>query len=413
MNAAVFGLGFVGLTTALGFAHAGIEVHGFDVDRNRRTEIIQGRLPFMEPGLGEALQQNLNTKFFIEESVTQKWLKDVDVCLLCVGTPGATDGSADLSYITSVIDSVFGLISDDCVLVVKSTVPPGTTQSEIEPYIRSKGMRNPIAVNPEFLREGHCWKDFTNPDRIVCGVAEDNARRILGDLYKPFGAPVHFVTFSTAEFIKYLSNALLATLISYSNEMAQLAETIGNISVSDAFHILHQDHRLSGSGINTYIYPGCGYGGYCLPKDTVALSAAAKAHSFQIKILDEVISTNLQMPNLTAKRIIRHTICATDKIGILGLSFKPGSNDVRDSSAAKIITEMIEAGYKNIYAYDPVANAEFEQMYRLPISYCTSVREVCEVCDIIAVVTAWPEFKTIKHTYPEKTWIDCRYFLED
>jgi UDPglucose 6-dehydrogenase len=208
------------------------------------------------------------------------------------------------------------------------------------------------------------------------------------------------------------SSDLLATLISYSNEMALMAESIGGINVADAFRILHQDHRLAGAGINAYIYPGCGYGGYCLPKDTAALSAAAKAREFTPRILDDVIGLNNQMTALTAQKIIRKTKSKDENIGILGLSFKPGSDDVRGTPAAKIITELVKAGYRNIIAYDPVANAAFERVYKLPIVYRASASAVCGMCGTIAVITIWPEFKTIKRDYPEKRWIDCRYFME-
>jgi UDPglucose 6-dehydrogenase len=407
----VFGLGFVGLTTALGFADKGFTVRGFDVDDARCGEIRNGRLPFFEPGLDEALLRNLGKSFIVADSAAEA-VVNADACFICVGTPNQNDGHADLKYVFAVIDSMEKAVPADCVIIIKSTVLPGTTVECIKPYIRSKSLTNPVAVNPEFLREGHSWIDFTKPSKIVCGVSDEKAKSVLAKLYKDFNAPIHFLSPNTTEFIKYLSNSFLATLISYSNEMALMAEAIGGINIADAFHILHEDHRLAGAGINEYIYPGCGYGGYCLPKDTAVLSTTAKAHGFTPRILDDVISLNDKMAALTAQKIIRKSKNKDANIGILGLSFKPGSDDVRDSPAANIIAELIKEGYQNIYAYDPVANAEFERVHGLPITYCSSATEVCEACDAIAVVTIWDEFKTIKSVYPNKQWIDCRYFME-
>ena len=411
MNIAVFGLGFVGLTTALGFAEKGFAVRGYDINNERSLGIACGEVPFFEPGLDDALERNLGKTFVLTDNAADA-AAGRDVCFFCVGTPELPDGSADLTYIFSAVDSILKTVSDTCVFVIKSTVPPGTVRERIVPYVRSKGARNPIVVNPEFLREGRCWDDFMNADRIVCGVDGDVAKDTLATLYAPFSAPIHFVEQNTAEFIKYLSNSLLATLISYSNEMALLADAIGGIEVAQAFRILHEDRRLAGAGINTYIHPGCGYGGYCLPKDTEALNATAKSNGFMPRILEGVISLNKEMSYFTAKKI---TLAANDKyekIGILGLSFKPGSDDVRDSSAAKIITELIREGYTNIYAYDPIAINEFQNVYGLPIAYCASKDEVCRSCRVVAVVTAWEEFKKVNLDFPAVNFVDCRYCLD-
>jgi UDPglucose 6-dehydrogenase len=417
MKVAVFGLGFVGLTTALGFADKGFTVRGYDINEARSAEIREGSIPFLEPGLPEALSRTLGNGFAVTESA-ESAISDCDMAFFCVGTPGLADGSADLIYLFSAIDSIVEYVSPGCVLVVKSTVPPGTLTERVAPYIRSKGLLNPLAVNPEFLREGKCWDDFAKPDRIVCGVDKNdttafNASQMLfTELYAPFIAPIRFVAPTTAEFIKYMSNSLLATLISYSNEMALLAETIGSIDVAAAFHTLNEDRRLAGSGITTYIYPGCGYGGYCLPKDTVALSAAAKSRGFDTRILNEVIMLNDDMPQRTARKIERQTFDKTDAVGILGLSFKPNSDDVRNSSATKIISALLADGYTNIIAYDPVAAPGFEDVYKLPINYAQSTQEVCEACGTIAVVTAWDEFKGLRREFENIRWVDCRYCME-
>jgi len=411
LKISVFGLGFVGLTTGLGFAQKGFTVHGFDVNVERSNVISGGNIPFHEPGLDDALINNLNKTFIITKTA-QEAAKDCDVCFLCVGTPGLDDGSADLSYVFSVIDDVIDIVSDKCVFVVKSTVPPGSS-SRVADYLAKKGASNPVAMNPEFLREGYCWEDFMEPDRVVCGVDCDEAKKVLAEVYAPFNAPVRFVTPSTAEFIKYLSNSLLATLISYANEMSLLADAVGDIEIAKAFKILHEDKRLAGAGINSYIYPGCGYGGYCLPKDTMALAALGRSKGRKMEILENVISLNDDMPKLTAQKIIGNTNSKNDKIGILGLSFKAGSDDIRDSSAAKIIKELFEEGFESIFAFDPMATEEFQKAYNLDIVYCESAEDLCDTADTIALVTAWKDFEGINKKFPNKKFIDCRYFWSE
>lgn len=411
MKVAVFGLGFVGLTTALGFAEKGFCVRGYDINGERCAAIAGGTVPFFEPGLDEALAHNLGKTFTVAASAAEA-AAGSDICFFCVGTPGLADGSADITHLLAAMDSAVGAVAPACVFVVKSTVPPGTLKERVAPYMRGKGWAYPLASNPEFLREGMCWEDFMHPDRVVCGVLDDGAKTALVKLYAPFEAPIHFVAPNTAEFIKYLSNSLLATLISYSNEMALVADAIGDIEIAKAFHILHQDKRLANAGINTYIYPGCGYGGYCLPKDTAALQAAAQHKGMVPRMLESGIALNREMPQLTAKKIIRAAGDKSAKIGILGLAFKPGSDDVRDSSAAKIIAALIDEGYGNIYAYDPLAAQEFERLYGLPVHYCKTAQEMCEVCGTIALVTAWKDFAGIDKEYPQKRFVDCRYFLE-
>lgn len=412
MKLLVMGLGFVGLTTALGFADKGFEVYGYDIDITHSGKIANGEVPFFEPGLPGALKRNLGRTFKVISHANES-IPAADAVFFCVGTPCDENGKADLQYLKSGIDHIAGKMVPRCLLVVKSTIPPTTTQKEIIPYVRSKGIKCHVAVNPEFLREGWCWQDFTEPDRIVCGM-EDNdpaGQKLLREIYEPFHAPIHFVTPNTAEFIKYLSNSLLASLVSFSNEMSMAAEAAGDISIGNAFKILREDSRLAGSGIAHYIYPGCGYGGYCLPKDTVALIHNAEENGFEPNILKEVVRLNENMPRLTAEKIISKTESRSDSIGILGLSFKPNSDDVRDSPAARILKELLAEGYSDIRVYDPVANTRFKEAYGLPVTYCQSKEEVCESCQVAALVTVWAEFKHINKKYPDIKWVDCRYFL--
>jgi len=415
LQVGVLGLGFVGLTTALGFADKGFHVRGFDVDNAKLQKISNGNIPFLEPGLDEALTRNLNKTFFPVRSASDA-AKESDVIFFCVGTPCDENGKADLTYLFSAMDSILPVLADGKyrVLIIKSTVPPGTAQDDVFPYLQNKGISGgcSLANNPEFLREGKCWEDFIRPDRIVCGAQDERTAGVLRSLYQPFNAPIHIVSLNTAEFIKYLSNTMLSTMISFSNEMSMIADAIGDINTKQAFHILHEDKRLKGSGIASYLFPGCGYGGYCLPKDTQAMAAQAKQHGITPHILDDVTAVNKRMPSFFVEKIEK--IAKDGKsIGILGLSFKPGSDDVRDSAAAKIIALLIKDGFTKIFAYDPVANKDFDRLFQFPhINYLADKEELCKLSDIIVLVTAWEEFKNMRREFPDKEWIDCRYFLE-
>ena len=410
----VFGLGFVGLTTALGFAHFGYKVYGFDVNKSRVDMIKAGELPFLEPEMDNVLKNQLNKNFFLADDLKQA-LADSEIIYYCVGTPYGEDGSANLKYLFSAVDMTIDNIADDKfrVLVTKSTIPPSTTSEKIIPYVNNKTGNSKnfaVANNPEFLREGHCWEDFLGADRIIIGCNDSRAREKLVKLYEPMNIPIKCVNPSTGEFIKYLSNTILATLISFSNEMAQAANTIGDIEVAKAFKILHMDKRWNNCNMTTYVYPGCGYGGYCLPKDTNAFFAQSKSKGFEPQILKNVIETNNNRPAIIAKKIVKD-LDKSSAIGILGLSFKPNSDDVRDTSAFHIIKEILAMGYKNVYAYDPVANKNFGDVYpELPIKILNSARAVYDKVKVVAIVTAWDEFKTIP-TFGDKKIVDCRYML--
>lgn len=412
----VFGLGFVGLTTGLGFAEKGNIVYGYDIDKERNENIAKGNIPFMEPMLDKILEKNLNSNFVVTNS-PQYCVKESDFIFICVGTPFSNNGNTNLEYIFNAVDEILTDFEDNKkrVIVVKSTVPPSTTKNKLIPYINEKydfkGRNLLIANNPEFLREGKCWNDFINPDRIICGVEDIIAKNMLEDLYKNFEAPFFGVTFNTAEFIKYLSNTLLATMISFSNEMSIVADLIGDINIKDSFNILHMDKRWDNCNMKSYVYPGCGYGGYCLPKDSKSLFYHSKNLGYEPKILENVIKINENMSKYMSDKIISF-IEPKDKIAILGLSFKPGSDDVRESPAAKIIECLSCEGYTNIIAYDPIAIDQFQKYYQYDyIQYCDNLNETCEGADCLVVVTSWEEFNEISSKYSSKKLFDLRYFL--
>lgn len=412
----VVGLGFVGLTTALGFAGYGHKVYGIEVNPERMAVIQSGRLPFLEPGLDEALTRHLNQNF-IPTSDWETALAGSECVYYCVGTPYGEDGQADLSYLYSALEQTLSAIHDSKfrVLVTKSTIPPSTTEKRIIPFLEAHGVKVPeqmgVANNPEFLREGHCWEDFTHADRIVLGVSDARSEEVLRRLYAKERAPVCCVSLNTGEFIKYLSNTSLACLISYANEMSLAADAIGGIDVANAFRILHMDKRWQTGTIRSYFYPGCGYGGYCLPKDTNAFYAVAKGCGFDGQMLKQTIALNDRMPEAAAARIAH--AAGEDKdicIGILGLSFNAGSDDVRDTPSARIIRALNEAGYCNIIAYDPAAMEEFKRFYRLDCRCTSTYNELLEQAEVLVIATAWPMFADVRER-ADKPVVDCRYML--
>lgn len=411
----VLGLGFVGLTTALGFCELGHTVYGVEMSQQRRDTISAGNLPFFEPHMDAALERHLNKRFFMSEDIIMS-VRNSDFVYYCVGTPYGEDGAADLKQLYSAIQDTLSAIKDNRfrVLVVKSTIPPGTSSECIIPFVNERGFSPGknigIANNPEFLREGHCWDDFMECDRVVLGVSDEKSAAMLRELYKSISAPIFTVSLNTGEFIKYLSNTLLATMISFSNEMSLAADVIGNVDIANAFRILHLDKRWNGCDMTSYVYPGCGYGGYCLPKDTSAFSAQMRKKGFCSAMLNEVIRINNDMPDSMYKRIA-NVACKTQRIGILGLSFKPDSDDVRDTPAAKIISKLIENGYTNILAYDPIANQEYMKYYNQPIEYIEGIETIIKLADVIVITTAWPEFKKVRDMCISKPIVDCRYML--
>ncbi len=407
MTITVFGLGFVGLTTALGFCEKGNTVHGIDVNAQRVALYKGGNIPFVEPHLQEALQRHVDKRFFVSDD-PQTAVAESDVVFLCVGTPCGQDGAADLSHLFSAIDSALPFVDTPKVFVVKSTVPPSTTSSRVAPYIRARNEKIRIANNPEFLREGFCYDDFMHPDRIVVGTDDADAFAILQTLYEPFDAPVIQVTPNGGEYIKYLSNSLLATMISYANEMAMIGHQIGDIDVGATFRALLADKRWADGSMAKYAYPGCGYGGYCLPKDTSALLAMARQHGVEPNILRSVIAQNDAMPQLIAERIMAQTTPA-QRIGILGLSFKPHSDDVRSSVSAPIIQHLLEAGYRDVVAHDPYANDAFAALYALPITYAEQIEAMH--ADAYVILTAWPAFASFKAN-ADRLVLDYRYMSD-
>ncbi|PAF48849.1 UDP-glucose 6-dehydrogenase [Helicobacter sp. 12S02232-10] len=419
MKITVFGLGFVGLTTAVGFAKKGFNVRGCEIDDLKYQMLQNAQVPFFEENLEEALKEVLNEKLFITNDVIQA-LQDAEIIFYCIGTPMGEDGEADLSHILKAL-RVFAQnknkTSNKPILVIKSTVPPSTSSEIFIPFLENLKLKNNqdfiLANNPEFLREGFAYNDFMNPDRVVIGTQDAKNLNALERLYEPFNTKIIFTNLNTAEFIKYLSNTTLSMMISYANEMSMVAETIGNINIPEAFKTLHFDKRFSGNpaSITSYIYPGMGFGGYCLPKDTLAICKKSKDKGYETKILQNIIRVNEEILDFHLSKICNE-VPKNSKIGVLGLSFKPNSDDVRESKSFILIQKLLQNGFKNISAYDPLANKAFKNTYKLEIKYCENLEEMLIWGEVFIIATAWEVFKTIPK-FPKKKIYNLRYIELD
>ena len=407
----VFGLGFVGITTALYFSEkVGINVYGVDKDVQKIEMLNNSKLPFSEDKLEELLKRNINKKFFISKNLKDEINKSKYI-FICVDTSMKEDGSADLSSVFNVLDEIINKVDKSTyrTIIIKSSIPPTTTEKTIIPYIETNGLTIGVdiglCVNPEFLREGCSYNEIENPNHIIIGCNDKNTKQQMYELYKHEKNNIFNVNYSTAEFIKYLSNSLLANLISFANEMAVAAEKLGNIEVKEAFNILKLDNRWNDCEMKNYVHPIGKYGGYCLPKDTNALYNIIKKSGFDSKILKSTISINNELEEHFVQRIISE-VKPQKKIGILGLSFKPNSDDVRDTSSYYVIKKLKENNYNSILAYDPISINNFRETYsNLEVEYIYEYKKIIEKSDVLIILTIWPEFKNIKKI-TEKLVID-------
>jgi UDPglucose 6-dehydrogenase len=393
-------------------------VYGFENDITKLNFIRQARIPFLEPQLGNVLRRNLG-KNFILDCELRKAVENSRFIFFCVGTPGDSKGNADLRLLKKAISQVLKCIPKDTfkVLVIKSTIPPTTSDKILKPFIEgfgfTVGKNIGLVHNPEFLREGHAWQDFMSPDRLVIGQSDEKSGLKLEKLYKPFKAPVFRVSLNTAEFVKYLSNTFLGTLISFYNEMSMMADKFGDVNISKTFKILHADKRWFGSpaSMTSYVYPGCGFGGYCLPKDTEALRMLSMKIGYKPRMLDSVVKINKSIKEFWVDRILAE-VKKSSRIGILGLSFKPDSDDVRQSPSKDIIKILLRKGYKRIVAYDPEAMDNFRK-FNLKITYANCLPELISKSDCLLLLTAWDEFKREKEVILKKKLFDLRYVFKE
>lgn len=392
----IVGLGIVGLTTAIGFALKGHKVIGIDIDAEKVRQINEGICPAYEQGLEKAMK---NVKIIATTDHGQAL--NSDISFLCGGTPPKADGSIDLFYLeepAKQLAEVLKMKNGYHLVVVRSTVIPGVTEKVVVPILENPGHIE-ICVNPEFLREGTALEDFMAPSRIVIGENNKSAGDMLHNVYKEFGCPILRTDLKTAEMIKQASNAFLATRISFINEIGNSCRELG-IDVYKVAMGMGYDERIG----SEYLRAGVGFGGFCLPKDLSALVAMAKDTGSTARILEEVQRLNHEQPLRLLKLLKKHIPSLKGKIiGILGLAFKPGTDDVRSSKAAEIIEELLNDGAQ-VRVHDPRAMANFKKAFNYQIEY-TDSREVL-ASDAVLILTEWDEFN--KLNYKDKIVIDGR-----
>jgi UDPglucose 6-dehydrogenase len=397
MKIAIVGTGYVGLVTGTCFAEMGTEVYCVDIDIKKIENLKNGIIPIYEPGLEElVLKNHKNGRLNFSTDVTEV-LDDVDVLFSAVGTPPDEDGSADLRYVLDVARTVGKNMKKYILVVTKSTVPVGTAR-KIKQVIREEQQKRgveidfDIASNPEFLKEGAAVKDFMNPDRVVVGVETERAQKLMTKLYRPFllnNFPVIFMDVPSAEMTKYAANAMLATRISFMNDIANLCEIVG-ADINMVRKGIGSDSRIGTS----FLYAGCGYGGSCFPKDVKALIKTSKDNGRPMRILQAVEDVNEEQKTILIRKLSDYYAgdLKGKRIALWGLAFKPETDDMREAPALVIIDELLKAGCE-IMAYDPVAIDESKRRIGDRIQYARDVYETVEGADALLLVTEWKEFR--------------------
>ena len=397
MNIAIVGTGYVGLVSGTCFAEMGVDVTCIDVDQAKIKNLLEGNIPIYEPGLEEMVLRNSKGGRLHFATDLTSCLDSVDIVFCAVGTPPDEDGSADLHYVLEVARTFGQNISKYTVLVTKSTVPVGTARKikvAIQEELDKRGVNVPfdVASNPEFLKEGTAIKDFMSPDRVVVGMESERAKEIMSKLYRPFllnNFRVIFTDIASAEMIKYAANSMLATRISFMNDIANLCELLG-ADVNMVRKGIGSDSRIG----NKFLYPGCGYGGSCFPKDVKALIKTAEKNGYSMKVLKAVEEVNEHQKTILFSKLTKHLPSLKGKIiALWGLAFKPETDDMREAPSLILIDKLKEAGCK-ITAYDPVAIPEARR--RLPkgtISYGKDIYETVMDADALLIVTEWKEFR--------------------
>jgi UDPglucose 6-dehydrogenase/GDP-mannose 6-dehydrogenase len=412
MKISVVGTGYVGLVSGVCLADVGHEVVCIDNNAAKIEKINAGESPIYEKGLAELLERHIGTSLKASTDLPSA-VKESELTLIAVGTP--FDGDLiDLQYVKQVSQEIGAALKEKDsyhVVVVKSTVVPGTTDEVVLPILeeysgKRAGVDFGVGMNPEFLREGGAIGDFMNPDRIVLGGTDDASRNKLAEVYAPFSTTDKvMVNNKTAEMIKYASNSLLATLISFSNEIGNLCSSIGGIDALEVMGGVHLDKRFSpilenGERIKpvmtTYLEAGCGFGGSCFPKDVKALISHGVNVGEPMSLLKSVIDINKHQPKQVMDRLRKHyPKLEGKKVAVLGLAFKPGTDDMRESPAIPIVQELV-ASKAVVTAYDPVAQEEAQKIFtKGGIEYCDSIEQTVEGVEAILLLTRWPEFKAL------------------
>lgn len=398
MNIAVVGTGYVGLVSGACFAETGAVVTCVDIDKDKVKRLTRGEIPIYEPGLDELVLKNIKAGRLKFTTSLADILNEQEVVFSAVGTPPDEDGSADLKYVLQVAQTIGEHLNRHLVVVTKSTVPVGTSKKVKETIQKALDKRNvnvsfDVASNPEFLKEGNAIKDFMSPDRVVVGVESEKAKQILSRLYKPFllnNFRVLFMDIPSAEMTKYAANSMLATRISFMNDIANLCELVG-ADVNMVRAGIGSDTRIG----RKFLYAGCGYGGSCFPKDVKALIKTAEDNGYNLQVLKAV-----EEVNKSQKQVLFNKLCKVygkdnlkgKAIALWGLAFKPDTDDMRDSTALVVINLLLEAGC-HIKAYDPIAMNECKRRLGDKITYCKDMYEATLDADALLLLTEWQEFR--------------------
>ena len=396
MNISMIGTGYVGLSTGIGFAVKGNDVVCVDIDREKVEKINQGVSPIYEPLLEDYLKKVLKDGKFRATTDLKEAIEQTEVSFISVGTPSREDGSIDLKYIEEVSRQIGEVLKgkEYHVVVVKSTVVSETTEKVVIPNLeKSSGKKASesfgVCMNPEFLKEGKAMEDFLKPDRVVIGSIDKKSGDVIERLYENFQAPILRTDLKTAEMIKYASNALLAAKVSFSNEIGNICKLLG-INVNDVMRGVGLDSRISEKFLNA----GCGYGGSCFPKDVDALIRKAKDLEYDPKLLREVHDLNLRQRVRLVEQLESRMGDLKDKtVCVLGLAFKPDSDDIREASSVFIISKLLEKG-ANVRAYDPKAITNMKKVFP-DIEYPENAKEAIKDSDACLIVTEWKEFKNL------------------
>ncbi len=397
MKVIVVGTGYVGLVTGACLAEVGTDVVCVDVNEAKINNLRNGILPIYEPGLQEIVHRNVQNGRLSFSTNILEVIPGADVAFIAVGTPPGEDGSADLKYVLQVATDIGKAMNGYLVVVTKSTVPVGTAvkvNKAIKQAMTASGhlLDYDVASNPEFLKEGSAISDFLKPDRIVVGVNTEKAQKVLAELYHPFvlnGHPIFFMDIASAEMTKYAANAMLATKISFMNDIANLCELVG-ADVDKVRKGIGSDPRIG----NRFIYPGIGYGGSCFPKDVKALVTTGKEYGHTLRILESVEAVNEDQKKMMFGKIKVHF---NDELkhktfGIWGLSFKPNTDDMREAPALVLIEALLSAGAA-VQVFDPVAMPEAKHYLGNRVTWCSDIYEASENADAIVLVTEWNEFR--------------------
>ena len=397
MKIVIVGTGYVGLVTGACLSEVGVEVVCVDVNQEKIENLKKGILPIFEPGLDTIVKSNYNKGRLNFSTSLSEAVKGAQVAFIAVGTPPGEDGSADLKYVLQVANTIGSCIDEYMIVVTKSTVPVGTAKkvkAGIAAALEKRGVQIDfdVASNPEFLKEGAAVEDFLKPDRIVIGVESERAKEVLSRLYHPFllnSHPVLFMDIPSAEMTKYAANAMLATKISFMNDIANLCELVG-ANVNQVRKGIGSDPRIG----NRFIYPGIGYGGSCFPKDVKALFHTSDDYGYDLRILKAVDAVNDDQKHVIFKKIEQHFAgnLKGKVFALWGLSFKPNTDDMREAPSLVLIASLLKAGAK-VQTYDPVAMDEAAHMTDDRVIFTRTAIDAVKGADALVLVTEWAEFR--------------------